>query len=244
VLHWNTHHGGVGTDGDRNPQRLLKKAASLRPDIISLNEVERFSGWGNYDAPHAMAAWMKQFTGQQWYSKFCAGGGGSSGVGNLVLSRVPFEATTVRLLSHDRCAVEATIHIHGRAVHFTSTHLDANSTGRRLAEIGELVSWQRTLSEPRIIAGDFNAWPGSSENAKMKGNYYDSWAEADDDGRAVAYRGNSQGNTRHSRIDYIYFSHGSKSTLSLKSSQVFDVRDSRGVQPSDHRPVLSVFSVK
>jgi len=25
---------------------------------------------------------------------------------------------------------------------------------------------------------------------------------------------------------------------------VYDIRDSRGVMPSDHRPVLSVFSIK
>ena len=106
------------------------------------------------------------------------------------------------------------------------------------------MAWQRTLSEPRIVAGDFNAWPGSSENAKMKGSYYDSWAEADGDGTAVAYSGNSEGNTRNSRIDYIYFSHAANSVLSLKSSQVFNVRDSGGVQPSDHRPVLSVFAIR
>jgi len=77
----------------------------------------------------------------------------------------------------------------------------------------------------------------------MKSSYYDSWAEAQGDGTAVAYSGNSKGNTRHSRIDYIYYSHGA-TALTLKSSQVYDVRDSKGVMPSDHRPVLTVFSVK
>jgi len=243
VLQWNTHHGGVGTDGDLNPERLVKKAASFKPDVISLNEVERYTSWGNYDAPASMAAWMTQYTGQHWYYKFSTATGASTGNGNLVLSRFPFEATAIHLLSHDRSAVETVIHVHGRDVHFTSTHLDADSTGYRLTEIGELMSWQRTLSEPRIIAGDFNAWPGSSEHAKMTGSYYDSWSEADGDGTAVAYSGNSAGNTRKSRIDYIYYSHGA-TVLSLKSSQVFDVRDSNGVQPSDHRPVLTVFAIK
>ena len=76
----------------------------------------------------------------------------------------------------------------------------------------------------------------------MKQTYYDSWAEAQADGTAVAYAGNTAGNTRNSRIDYIYFSHGS--TLQLKSSQVFDVRDANGVMPSDHRPVMSIFTVR
>ena len=118
--------------------------------------------------------------------------------GPALASRYPFEAAAIHRLSHDRSAVEVTIHIHGRDIHFKSTHLDADSTGYRLAEIGELMSWQRALSEPRVIAGDFNAWPGSSENAKMKGSYYDSWAEADGDGTALAYSANPEGNTRKS----------------------------------------------
>ena len=211
--------------------------------MVSFNEVEKYTSHGNYDEPAAMAALMKQYTGQTWYYKFSTASGDSTGNGNLVLSRFPFEASAVHLLSHDRSAVEVTIHVHGRDVHFTSTHLDADSTGVRLAQIGELMAWQRTLSEPRIVAGDFNAWPGSSENAKMKGSYYDSWAEADGDGTAVAYSGNSVGNTRHSRIDYIWYSHGA-SNLVLKQSQVFDVRDANGIMPSDHRPIMTTFIVK
>jgi endonuclease/exonuclease/phosphatase family metal-dependent hydrolase len=113
----------------------------------------------------------------------------------------------------------------------------------RLAQIGEFPAWQRTLSEPRIIAGDFNAWPGSRENAKMKGSYYDSWAEAVADGTNMSYSSNAAGNTKKSRIDYIYFSRAA-TALKLRSSLAFDVRDSKGVMPSDHRPVLSIFSVK
>jgi endonuclease/exonuclease/phosphatase family metal-dependent hydrolase len=243
VLQWNTHHGGVGTDGRLDAQRLIKKAASFRPDIVSLNEVERYTGWGNYDGPAVLAGLMKQYTGQRWYYKFSTGSGASTGNGNLVMSRFPFEATGVRLLSHDRVAVDVVIHVNGRNVNFTSTHLDADSTSIRLTEIGELTSWQKTLAEPRVIAGDFNAWPGSSENSKMKTLYYDSWAEAQADGTASAYSGNSAGNTRNSRIDYIYYSHGA-AQLVLKSSQVYDVRDSSGVMPSDHRPVMSIFTVR
>jgi endonuclease/exonuclease/phosphatase family metal-dependent hydrolase len=240
VLQWNTHHGGVGTDGEQDTDRLIKKAASFKPDIVSFNEVERYSG---SDDPAVMAALMTQHTGQKWYYKFSSGTGESTGIGNLVMSRYPFDSTGVRMLSHDRAAVDVVIHVHGRDIHFTSTHLDADSTGYRLAEIGELVAWERTLGEPRIVAGDFNAWPGSSENAKMKSSYFDSWAEADADGNAVTYSGNSEGNTRNSRIDYIYYSRGA-TALTLKSSQVYDVRDSKGVMPSDHRPVLTVFGIK
>ena len=32
--------------------------------------------------------------------------------------------------------------------------------------------------------------------------------------------------------------------LVLKSCQVYDARDANGVMPSDHRPIMSVFTVK
>jgi hypothetical protein len=34
------------------------------------------------------------------------------------------------------------------------------------------------------------------------------------------------------------------SQLTLVGAQVFDTRDANGVQPSDHRPVMAVYSVK
>ena len=243
VLDWNSHHGGVGTDGVADVDRFIKKAASFKADVVSFNEVERFTGWANYDGPAKMAALMKQYTGQTWYYKFTTATGAANGNGNLIMSRFPFDASEVRLLSHNRAAIDVVINVNGRPINITSTHLDADSTSYRLAEIGELTAWAKGLAEPRIIAGDFNAYPGSTENATMMATYVDSWAQAQADGTAVAYPGNTAGNTRNSRIDYIYYSKGA-TVLTLVSSQVFDVRDASGVMPSDHRPVLSTFTIK
>jgi len=239
VLQWNTHHGGVGTDGVWDPDRLAKKAASFHPDVISFNEIEHYG----VDEPALYASLLKKYTGQTWYYKFTSGTGTQSGIGDLIMSRYPFDSTDIQVLSHSRAAADATIHVNGRTINVSSTHLDANSTSYRLQEIGELTAWERTFAEQRIVCGDFNAWPGSSENATMKQAYHDSWAEAQADGTAIAYPGNTAGNTRNSRIDYIYFSHGA-AALQLKSSQVYDVRDANGVMPSDHRPVMTTFVVK
>jgi len=243
VLDWNSHHGGVGTDGVLDADRFIKKAASFKPDIVSFNEVERFTGWGNYDGPAVMAGLMKKYTGQTWYYKFTTATGAAKGNGNLIMSRFPFDSSEVRLLSHNRAAIDGVININGRSINFTSTHLDADSTSYRLTEIGELTAWASGLAEPRIIAGDFNAWPSTTENQTMIKTYVDSWALAQAEGTAVAYAGNTSGATRNSRIDYIYYSKGA-TALKLQSSQVFDVRDANGVMPSDHRPVMSVFTVK
>jgi endonuclease/exonuclease/phosphatase (EEP) superfamily protein YafD len=77
----------------------------------------------------------------------------------------------------------------------------------------------------------------------MKQTYRDSWAEAQTAGTAVAFAANPAGNTRNSRIDYIFYSKAA-GFLTLTGSQVFDTRDANGVTPSDHKPLISTFTVR
>jgi endonuclease/exonuclease/phosphatase family metal-dependent hydrolase len=243
VLQWNSQHGGIGTDGVLDPGRFIRKAASFKPDIFSINEVERYDSYANYDGPAKLAALMKQVTGETWYYKFATNYGSANGRGNMILSRFPFVATGVRLLGHNGAVVDATVNVNGRTINVSSTHLYYDSTSWRLDQIGDLLPWERGLAESRIVVGDFNAQPTTTESATMRVTYVDSWAQAQSDGTAIAYPDNPTGKTRNSRIDYIYYSKGA-TTLKLVSSQVFDVRDANGVQPSDHRPVLSVFTIR
>ena len=239
VLHWNSHHNGLGTDGRRDVARFIAKAASFRPDVVSFNEVETY----NPGPPAEMVTLMKKYTGQTWYYKFASNAGTSTGQGNVIMSRFPIIGSDVQTLSFSRVVVNITISVNGRNVNVSSTHLDQPSASYRLKQIGELQAWGRTTAEQRIICGDFNTQPGTGESAAMKVGYYDSWGQAQSAGVATAYPGNTAGNTRNSRIDYVYYSHGA-SSLVLKSSQVFDVRDANGVQPSDHRPMMSIFTVR
>jgi len=128
VLHWNTHHGGVGTDGVWDPTRLVKWIAKFNPDIVSLNEMERKTSWSkNTDEPVTIAALMKTYTGRTWYWKFETLSGASTGIGNMVLSRFPLDASEPRLLSGGRSALNVAFTINGRTVNFTSTHLHPDS---------------------------------------------------------------------------------------------------------------------
>ena len=77
----------------------------------------------------------------------------------------------------------------------------------------------------------------------MRSDYADAWAVARSLEMDVAFSGNSAGNTRRSRIDYAFYSRNA-SRLELKKAQVFDTRDSRGVMPSDHRPLMTTFEVR
>jgi endonuclease/exonuclease/phosphatase family metal-dependent hydrolase len=244
VLHWNIHHGGLGTDGVWDPARIAKWIAKFNPDIISLNEMERNDGYShNTDEPVTMAALLKTYTGRTWYWKFYTLSGGSNGIGCMILSRFPLNGTETKLLTGARSAVNFEISVNGRTINFTSTHLNPDSSTYRKEEINQLVYWETGMAQQRIIAGDFNATYTSTEHSMMKQTYYDSWAVAQANGTDIAYAGNESGATRNGRIDFIYYSH-SASNLVLKSSQVYDTRDSNGYMPSDHRPLMSVFTVK
>ena len=244
VLEWNTHYG-AGTDGVYNLDRIATKIASYNPDVIALTEVTRKSHYSaTDDGPARYAALLKTKTGRTWYYTYRTDNGATAGVGNLVLSRFPIASTSYCQLSTRRVAVMAAINVNGRVINFWSTHLDsATGNSLRLTEVRNLKSCLSSFAEQRIIAGDFNSQATSSEMTQMKASYYDGWAEADADDTATDYPGNSRyGATRNSRIDYILFSR-SASRLAIRAAQVFDTRDSRGVMPSDHKPVMVTFDV-
>jgi endonuclease/exonuclease/phosphatase family metal-dependent hydrolase len=241
-LHWNIHHG-VGTDGDYDLDRLVSRIASSGANVVSLNEVERYTSWGNEDQPARFASLLRSRTGRTWNYHFAPRYGGSSGQGNLLLTTFAIEDSDSHLLSYDRSVARIKITVNGRAINVFSTHLDADSGSRRSTQMSQLKSWMSQFSEQRLVGGDFNTWPSAGEISSMTGTYYDTWAEAVSDGTAVAYSGNSAGNTRNSRIDYIFLSRGATRTV-IRASQVFDVRDSSGVMPSDHRPVMTTVEIR
>ena len=76
----------------------------------------------------------------------------------------------------------------------------------------------------------------------MTSSYYDSWAMAVSLDCDVAYSGNTAGNTRNSHRLRLPLEGASR--LKLKKVQVFDVRNSSGVMPSDHRPLMATYEVK
>ena len=136
----------------------------------------------------------------------------------------------------------AQITVNSRDITLVLTHLDPYDATLRLTQATEVTGWSAVQPENRIITGDMNAWPDQTSIAHYDSLYYDSWAVAVSKGTAKAFSGNN-GETKNGRIDYIFYSKYSTS-LGVVSSQVYDTRDANGVMPSDHRQVLTVFSVK
>lgn len=238
VMDWNIHHG-TDTSGRNNLDRVANWIAKINPHVVSLNEVEKLNGYNNSaDEPAVLKSLLKSKTGRTWYSCFAQRTGASRGQGNLLLSRVPIETCSDHLLSYERSVARAAITINGRTVNVFSTHLDDASSSRRATQISQLKNYASGIAEQRVVMGDFNAWPGASEIDRMRAAYYDAWAKAKSTGTAVAYSGNSDGDTRNSRIDYVWYSMNA-ARLALQKAQVYDTGSI-----SDHRPVSATFEVR
>ncbi len=246
VLQYNTHHGGFGTDGRYDPDRLATWMAKMTPDVIMLNEIEKYTWWGNQDQPARYKALMEAKTGKTWYSVFAQefGAWTANGKGHLILSTYPLESTDMFDMSWDRVAAAARITVNGRTISLMVTHLDPDDYSRRLTQSKQVLLWGTGIAENRILTGDMNAWPDQTSIAEFVKTYYDSWAVAEKAGKAVSFSGlTPSGATKKGRIDYIFYSKQS-ADLTVAGSQVFDTRDASGVMPSDHRPVVTTFLVK
>jgi endonuclease/exonuclease/phosphatase family metal-dependent hydrolase/regulation of enolase protein 1 (concanavalin A-like superfamily) len=243
VLHWNLHHG-VGTDGKYDINRIATWIAKTRPDVVSLNEVEKYTYWGNENQPARYEALLESKTGRNWYAVWAQeyGNWSSNGKGNLLLSRFPLSSTARYELSYDRTVALGQFTVNGRTITVATTHLDPESGSRRLTQTKELLAWFSNFPEARIVAGDMNAQPTSTEMTLVKETSVDSWAAAKSDGYAYSASDNPNGYTRNSRIDFMFRSKRA-GVLTPTRVEVVDTRDSAGVMPSDHRPILSVFTV-
>ncbi|MEP6593591.1 MAG: DNRLRE domain-containing protein, partial [Acidobacteriota bacterium] len=209
VLQYNTHHGGFGTDGRYDPDRLATWMAKMTPDVIMLNEVEKYTSWGNQDQPARYKALMEAKTGKTWYSVFAQefGAWTANGKGHLILSTYPLESTDMFDMSWDRVAAEARITVNGRTISLMVTHLDPDDYSRRLAQSKQVLLWGTGIAENRILTGDMNAWPDQTSIAEFVKTYYDSWAVAEKAGKAVSFSGlTPSGATKKGRIDYIFYS--------------------------------------
>jgi endonuclease/exonuclease/phosphatase family metal-dependent hydrolase len=239
VLQWNIAQG-VGQDGRSNIDRIVNYIVSWRPDVVSFNEIMRYS---SSSQPQQIADQLRARTGETWTYHWVQKGGASSGEGECVMTRLHVDGTDDFLMSYTRSAAMARVNVNGRNISVFSTHLDHQSSAYRLTQVRQLVSWASGQPEQRIVAGDFNWYPGTTEINEMGRTYYDGWAVARSQGNSVSYPDNPDGNTRNNRIDYVWYSR-SASYLSVTRAQVFDTRDSSGRKPSDHNPLMVTFQVR
>jgi len=217
VLTYNIHHG-EGTDERFDYERLAKVIDALSPDIVALQEVdrgtERASGVDQAKLlgklckmHHAYGQAMPYQRGQY---------------GEAILSRIPIETVNVHPLPYNldrepRAALEVRVEVEGLGpLVFVGTHLCHQDEALRTLQTRRLAQlFDKEEGPPVILAGDFNARPGS---APMNVLLEDGWTDV------IAPR---------SRIDYVLVR--AADPWQVKSVTIVD-------EPvaSDHDPVLAV----
>jgi endonuclease/exonuclease/phosphatase family metal-dependent hydrolase len=248
---------GEGTDGIYDLGRTATWIANMNPDLVALCQVNRYAG---DDQAQRLTTMVSQRTSRTWYFHWVEKFPGDF-EGQMILSKFPFVSTSHLFLSYQFSVAQATVNVGGRHVNFFSAHLDWNYPAWRQVQAVELNAWAATFAEPRIIAGDFNAWPDQAAISTMNTYNYDAWLQGVGNGTATAYPDNPVGpgtRTRRGRIDYVFYSRGATPYLEVISTQVPDSRDllnpnvvrfvntldDRGVRPSEHNIVLANFLVR
>jgi endonuclease/exonuclease/phosphatase family metal-dependent hydrolase len=226
IVQWNTHHGGLGSDGKLSPERIGKFLSTLKADVICLNEVEQNDSYGNRDCVQIYcdalgAGWKGVFANLkgELYGK---------GQGNAILSALAMTTPTIKPLVNNRVAIQTMI----GNIPIISTHLDSESENVRNIQNYQLNFWLHDLSR-LIICADFNSLPDSVTLAPNRYWYKDAWTESVKLGTATSFNGT--GNTKSHRIDMI-FAKG----LAVRSCDV-PSSTTDGIVPSDHNPVVAVY---
>jgi len=242
ILQWNIEQGTSPDDHKSNIDRVVNFIVTNRPDIISFNEIWHYTT-ASADQPKLIADKLKAQTGDNWTYHWVQKWGATSGEGECVMTRIGIDATDQYLLTAQRSVAMARVMVNGRVIDFFSTHLDANSSATRVAEVKQLVSWAAAEPEQRIVAGDFNGWPGTAEYTEMSKSYSDSWLAAKAKSVAITSPSNPEGNTRNTRIDYVWYSK-TATAVAVSRAQVFDGLDASGYRISDHRPLMVWMDVR
>ncbi len=156
-------HLGVGEDGVFDLNRTADVIAASNPDLVALQEVDKYTSIGNVD----QAKVLGELLGMEYrFIKNMDSRGGE--YGDAVLSRYPIQATYYHHLPPNggevRGALEVVVEVpdvYGRTntLSFVSTHLDHLSNETRMLQVQAILDALAPRNHPIVLAGDFNAIP-------------------------------------------------------------------------------------
>jgi len=237
VMQYNVHKT-KGSDGVCNPDRIANTIVSQNPQVVSLNELNYYSGVCafTFDMSQRIQTLLQQKTGATWYRESV----NPNGVGNAILSRLPLVSASSFNLDYGRGVAQIGVVVNGRTVNLFSTHIEYDNASFRPIQIAEALRWMTNFSEPRIIMGDFNTWPWTADYSTIAAVLGDAWATAASAGTASAFNGTGATHG-DSRFDYAFYS--KVASLAVQSANVPNTVVN-GVYPSDHNPLVTVFTVR
>lgn len=240
VVTWNIHHGT-----DFNTVHAVTEqadlVASLDPDIVALQEVERYTGWGNEDQAAIIDAILEQRTGVSWDWHYVnTGGGTGNGHGVMTLSRSSLTMKVNKKLPYSRAMSITKFCLNGRTFLFTNIHLSPyyERDRERVVQQAEISYWLTVYAaKDRFIVGDFNTEEDKPELEPMRYWYTDQWNVAQNSGVAFGTE-TTRVDPSKRRIDYVFFGKGSRSYLRLLRAEVIET------MLSDHKPLVVDYDVQ
>ena len=171
IVSYNIHHG-EGIDGKMDLPRIAAVIAKENPDLVTLQEVDKIcTRSGGVDQAAELGKLLKM---EHRFGKFMDFQGGEYGM--AVLSRLPIKKTTRHELpkgAEPRCALEIVVQPMGweKPLSLIGIHNDWTKEEIRVRQVTDLLGKLETIDQSVVLAGDFNAEPGSGslELLKKKG---------------------------------------------------------------------------
>jgi endonuclease/exonuclease/phosphatase family metal-dependent hydrolase len=240
VMSYNIH-AGAGQDNVFDLERQAAAIEVVRPDVVALQEVDVH--WATRSDYADEASWlarrlrMRVFFGPIYTLPPDRAGAPPREFGPAILSRFPILAADnhkiTRLSTQAPDPVpelapgfpEIVIAVRGVRLRVYDTHLDfRNDPAVRRAQVADMLAIMNREPGAKILAGDFNATPGSAELAPL-------WAEVSD---ALALAGGGgtltyPADVPAQRIDYVATTPG----IGVRAARVPET------VASDHRPVVA-----
>jgi endonuclease/exonuclease/phosphatase family metal-dependent hydrolase len=252
VMTFNIQHGLNG-DGKYDLKWAIDTIAALNPDIVGVQELTRnHPSYNCDDQPARIAQGLTAATGRTWsyiYKaewttavKDCKGDTPET-EGNGFFAPYPIPESGSVSLWNGRNALKTILRA-GRGLPIITTHLQSGllpeNSSDRMRQLDTLLPWSAGQGASRILVCDCNANPESPEYQQLHAMYRDAWADALAAGTA---KGRMDGIThKHSRIDYVFYVPGD--ALELVSMENVETPALIGVEASDHRPQLAVFTIR
>lgn len=224
IVDWNLHYGVSPVTGV-DLEAIAQTIEAQDPSVVTLQEVER--GWifgGGAD----MATWLSRRLNMTIHFAPAA----DRQFGNAVLSRSALTDVAIHDLPYgdgpqNRSALATTLTTaSGVSLRVTSVHLQhrAENTPTRLEQLSALAEAE-PVTPPALLAGDFNATPGSPEITFLTDAGWVSAVDAAGDPSSLT----STSTDPTERIDWI-FGQG----VTFESAKVLP-----GQTESDHLPVVA-----
>lgn len=231
VMTYNIHIG-KGIDGTLSLERIASVINQFHPDLVALQEVDRFTTRsGRVD----QIAHLAQLTHlHPIYAKMLTYQGGEYGI--AILSRLAVEQEFRHLYRHlpdreQRGLLGIEVEYNGQRIWFVTTHLGTMQSGEEQAQqMTELLEVCSRLRGHGIICGDFNLMPDNKAFLQMRERFRDCWLTCNTTNGYTF-----PANAPRRRIDYIFLQ--ADAPLTCREALV-----SHSLA-SDHLPVIATFMV-